>query len=121
MTVDQLLTGNIEQEIRDGLAKLREVAPAGTRACITLHVYDSASGFLSASVSGGNTDIVAAYGCASIPEAVSKCVRDLQSPERVRLFRESIELRIAELQQTLDATPQPIVAMEAPETEANQA
>lgn len=119
MKLEQILTGNLEQQIRDGLAKLAEIAPAGTYPRIYVSASaNAAHGYVAADIEGVHN--LNAFGCESIPAAVDALIAKFGSPEAIERRKNELKHQISKLQAELDAIPAPITVVPEPEPERDE-
>jgi hypothetical protein len=105
MTLDQICNGKLEQQIRDGLAKLVPATAKAGKPRIFISVYADGSGYIGLSVE--NNDELSSYGFNSIPEAVYDLIKKLNDPEATDRRRKAIEQKIASLEAELRELPTP--------------
>lgn len=115
MKLNEILNGNLEQQIRAGLARLAEVAPpGGTPRLFISAASDDLNSYVNAGMIG--CEGFDTYGCGSIPEAVEQVVDNITNPKIAEKRRRELQDKIARLQTELDAIPAPITVVPAPAT-----
>lgn len=115
MKLDEICNGKLEQQIREGLARLDTITPKGG----SPRIYVSASsnpnhGYVAADMEGVHG--LNAFGCNTIPEAVATLVAKVNSPEAIERRKAELLIKIAVLQSELDAIHAPITVV--PESSA---
>jgi hypothetical protein len=105
MTLDQLCSGRLEQEIRDGLAKLEPFTAKYGKARIGIGAYPGSCSYVGVSVEG--SDDLSSYGFDSIPAAVDDLIKKLTDPQAANRRRKAIEQKIANLEAELRELPTP--------------
>jgi hypothetical protein len=111
MTLDQICTGRLEQEIRDGLARLVPAAAKAGKPRIFISAYADGSGYIGLSVEGN--DELSSYGFNSIPAAVDDLMKKINDPQAADRRRKAIEQKIATLEAELRELPEPAYASES--------
>lgn len=110
MKLNEILNGNLEQQIRDGLARLAEIAPKGTLPRIYVSASENADrNYVAADIDG--VDGLNAFGCNSIPAAVEALLAKTRSPKAIERRKNELNDKIAKLQAELEAIPAPITVV----------
>ena len=112
MTLDQICNGRLEQQIRDGLARLVPATAKAGKPRIFISACADGSGYIGLSVEGN--DDLASYGFNSIPAAVDDMIKKINDPQVAERRRKTIEDKIASLEAELRELPAPA----APEPES---
>lgn len=106
MKLNEICNGNLEQQIRAGLARLAEVAPPGGTPRLFISASDDFNSYVNAEIIG--REGFATYGCNSIPEAIEQVVDNITNPKIAEKRRRELQDKIARLQTELDAIPAPL-------------
>ena len=113
MKLDEICNGQLEKQIRDGLAQLIPIVPEGGKPRIYVSASDDGNAYVAVGVDGAHG--LDAFGCLSIPDAVAAVVAKINSPEAIAERKRKLESMIAKLQSELNSIPEPITVVPAPE------